>query len=153
MTPDDTRRLVDPVLMVQKLHPQAVEPSKAHGTDAGLDLAAVERYTLYPGERHLIPTGIALQLPWGTVGLVHPRSGLANDHGVTVLNAPGVIDEGYTGEVMVNLINLGRERYTVEPGERIAQLIIQTYLSPVVMVTQKLASTARGTAGHGSTGR
>lgn len=141
------------VLLFKRLHSNAIEPAQAHSGDAGFDLAAVESSLLYSGQSALIRTGVAVQLPWGTVGLVHPRSGLAARHQITVLNAPGVIDEGYVGEILVNLINHGHAPYRVEAGERIAQLIIQDYRSPVVIEQHQLVETSRGTNGHGSTGR
>jgi dUTP pyrophosphatase len=100
-----------------------------------------------------VPTGIALALPPGTVGLVHPRSGLAARHGVTVVNAPGTVDSGYRGEVLVNLVNLDpSEPFTVRVGDRIAQLVVQSYLHADFDVTDSLPDSARGETGHGSTG-
>ena len=114
---------------VRRLHPHARLPLYATQGDAGADLTSVAQVTLAPGERALVPTGIALALPPGTVGLVHPRSGLAARHGITVVNAPGTIDSGYRGEVHVNLVNLDpRESFTVQVGDRIAQLVVQHYV-------------------------
>lgn len=137
------RRLVD----------GAVVPLYAAPGDAGADLASTVEVTLEPGERALIPTGVALALPPGTVGLVHPRSGLAARHGVTVLNAPGTVDSGYRGEILVNLVNLDpRERFTVRPGDRIAQLVVQRHLTARFEEADSLPGSERGETGHGSTG-
>nr|DAY04996.1 MAG TPA: dUTPase [Caudoviricetes sp.] len=127
-------------------------PVKAHPTDAGYDLAATAAKTLVPGRRALIPTGLHINLPAGTVGYVCPRSGLAAKHGITVTNAPGVIDPGYTGEIFVNLINLGSEPYTVQRGDRIAQLIIHNTVDVDWQHVAELRETQRGNHGHGSTG-
>lgn len=127
-------------------------PVKAHPTDAGYDLVATVAKTLAPGQRALIPTGLRINLPAGTVGYVCPRSGLAAKHGITVLNAPGVIDPGYTGEIFVNLINLGHLPYTIQRGDRIAQLIIHQVVDVDWQQVIKLESTERGNHGHGSTG-
>jgi len=108
--------------------------------------------TLAPGQHALIPTGLRINLPAGTVGYVCPRSGLAAKRGITVLNAPGVIDPGYTGEIFVNLINLGSEPYTVQRGERIAQLIIHQTVEVDWQHVAEFESTERGAHGHGSTG-
>lgn len=140
-------------LAVRLLHPRAVVPAYARDGDAGADLSAVAEVTLAPGERALVPTGIALALPPGTVGLVHPRSGLAARHGVGMVNAPGTIDSGYRGEVLVNLINHDpRAPFTIRPGDRIAQLVVQQYLEAEFEVADSLSDTARGETGHGSTG-
>lgn len=138
---------------VRRLHPDAVLPRYSTDGDAGADLTSVVELTLAPGERALVPTGIALALPPGTVGLVHPRSGLAARHGITVVNAPGTVDSGYRGEVMVNLVNLDpREAFTVRVGDRIAQLVLQEYLHAEFSATDSLPDSARGDTGHGSTG-
>lgn len=122
---------------------------------AGLDLAACMRdpITLAPGERRLIPTGIAVALPEGYEGQVRPRSGLALAHGVTVLNAPGTIDSDYRGELQVLLINLGAERYVVQPGDRIAQLVVAPVTRAELRVTADLPPSGRSDRGYGSTGR
>lgn len=125
---------------------------------AGLDLtAALEQPTVIePGARALVPTGLAIELPVHCEGQVRPRSGLAFKHGVTVLNAPGTIDEDYRGEVQVLLVNLGREAYVIQPGDRIAQLVVAPVLRvDVVQVSEPsgLVDSARGQAGFGSTGR
>ena len=127
-------------------------PLKAHATDAGYDLAATADKTLAPGYRALIPTGLRINLPAGTVGYVCPRSGLAAKHGIAVLNAPGVIDPGYTGEILVNLINLGSEPYTIQRGDRIAQLIIHQTVEVHWQQVTEFEETQRGNNGHGSTG-
>lgn len=127
-------------------------PVKVHPTDAGYDLVATENKTLAPGQRALIPTGLRINLPAGTVGYVCPRSGLAAKHGITVLNAPGVIDPGYTGVVLVNLINLGAYTYKIHSGERIAQLIIHNTVEVDWQPVAEFKDTQRGNNGHGSTG-
>ncbi|MBM6403992.1 dUTP diphosphatase [Phycicoccus sp. CSK15P-2] len=138
---------------VRRLHRDAVLPRYSTDGDAGADLASVAEVTLGPGERALVPTGIALALPPGTVGLVHPRSGLAARHGVSVVNAPGTVDSGYRGEVLVNLVNLDpRDTFTVRVGDRIAQLVVQEYLHADFAEADSLPESARGETGHGSTG-
>ena len=127
-------------------------PVKAHPTDAGYDLTATDAKTLAPGQRALIPTGLRINLPAGAVGYVCPRSGLAAKRGITVLNAPGVIDPGYTGEIFVNLINLGSESYTVQRGDRVAQLIIHQTVDVDWQHVTEFEETQRGAHGHGSTG-
>ena len=138
---------------VRLLHPDATLPVYSTDGDAGADLTSVAEVTLAPGERALVPTGVALALPPGTVGLVHPRSGLAARHGVTVVNAPGTVDSGYRGEVLVNLVNLDpREPFTLRVGDRIAQLVVQHHLHADFDVADSLPDSARGETGHGSTG-
>jgi dUTP pyrophosphatase len=127
-------------------------PSYASAGDAGIDLRAADAVTIWPGERHLVGTGFALAIPDGHVGLVHPRSGLAAKHGVTVLNTPGTIDSGYRGEVKVLLLNTGSEPFIADAGDRIAQLVIQEYVTVTIDETDELDSTARGAGGFGSTG-
>jgi dUTP pyrophosphatase len=135
------------------LSAQARVPAYASDGDAGADLSATVTVTLAPGERALVPTGLAVALPPGTVGLVHPRSGLAARHGVTVVNAPGTVDSGYRGEILVNLINLDpRESFTISVGDRIAQLVVQEYLHADFSETDSLPDSVRGDTGHGSTG-
>ncbi|MEO6955905.1 MAG: dUTP diphosphatase [Antricoccus sp.] len=128
-------------------------PSYAHPGDAGVDLFARQSIALPVGMRALVPTGICLELPPGYVGLVHPRSGLAARTGVTVLNAPGTIDSGYRGEIQVNLINLGQQDVHIARCDRIAQLLIQRIEYATFDIVEQLAGSARGTEGHGSTGR
>lgn len=137
---------------VQLLTDTAQPPRRAHDGDAGADLVADEDVVIAPGERALVGTGVAVALEYGTVGLVHPRSGLAHRHGVTVLNAPGTIDYGYTGEVKVNLFNAGDTEFDVTRGMRIAQPVIQRVELSDFDVVDELAPTERGGAGHGSTG-
>lgn len=141
-----------PPIPVKLLTPTAQPPQRAHDGDAGADLVADEDVVIAPGGRALVGTGVALSLEYGTVGLVHPRSGLAHRHGVTVMNTPGTIDYGYTGEVKVNLYNAGDEPFTVTRGMRIAQLVIQRVELPGFAVVDELADTERGSRGHGSTG-
>lgn len=142
-----------PRLAVRRLHDDAVVPAYAHGGDAGLDLTSVEEVVLAPGARAAVPTGLAVAIPHGWVGLVHPRSGLAMRHGVTVTNAPGTIDAGYRGEVRVLLVNLGDAEVTLAAGERVAQLVLQRVGQAEVVEVDELDDTARGSGGFGSTGR
>ena len=142
-----------PVLDVRRLDPGLPLPGYAHPGDAGLDLYAADSTVLQPGERALVPCGIAIAIPAGHVGLVHPRSGLAVDHGLTLLNAPGTIDAGYRGEVKVLLINHGDEAVEVRHGERIAQLLLMPVIAVDVREVDRLDDTARGSGGFGSTGR
>ena len=129
-------------------------PTRAHPHDAGLDLRCALDFgvILRPGERHLVDTGVKVAIPAGYVGLVHPRSGWAHKYGITVNNAPGTIDSGYTGNIKVNLINHGKDDVSIDCGERIAQLIIQRVELPELDLVDSLDTTPRGTAGHGSTG-
>ncbi len=139
-------------LLVKKLADDARLPQYAHPGDAGLDVFACERVALEPGESKLVKTGVAIQLPPGTEAQVRPRSGLALKHQITVLNTPGTIDEGYRGEVGVILINHGKERFVVEPGMKIAQMVVQPVLRVEVREAAELSDTARGEGGFGSTG-
>ena len=139
-------------LRIQRLHPDAILPTRAHDTDAGLDLYAAVQVGIPVLGRNLIRTGIAVAIPPGHVGYITPRSGLANAHGLTVLNAPGTIDPGYTGEIRVNLVNHGQAPYVVTQGQRIAQLVIQPIITPAVEEVDELPNTQRGTNGHGSSG-
>jgi dUTP pyrophosphatase len=141
-------------LRVRRLHPEARLPTRAYDGDAGLDLYAVETMTLEPGERASVSTGIAIEIPPGQAGLVLPRSGLAARHGIALVNAPGLIDAGYRGEVRVLLLNTDREAaFTVGPGERIAQLILVRVETPTVTEVQELALSERGAGGFGSSGQ
>jgi len=140
------------VLRVIRLVPEAVVPRNAHPGDAGLDLAASEAVELRPGERAAVATGLAVAIPDGYVGLVHPRSGLALDQGLTVINAPGTIDSGYRGEVRVLLVNLGHEPVSIAVGDRVAQLVIQAVARAEVVEVDELPTTPRGQGGFGSTG-
>ena len=127
-------------------------PAYARPGDAGLDLRASESLKLEPGERRLVPTGLAIAIPEGHAGLVLPRSGLAMQKGVTVLNAPGLIDSGYRGELQVLLINHGPAVVAIERGERIAQLVIQPVAHARLVEVERLPDSARGEGGFGSTG-
>jgi dUTP pyrophosphatase len=138
---------------LRQLVPDLPVPRYAHPGDAGADLAAACDVELAPGERALVPTGVAIALPEGYVGLVHPRSGLAARLGVTVLNAPGTVDAGYRGEILVNLINHDRENSVkITRGDRIAQLVIQRVERADFQLVEELPSAGRGVNGHGSTG-
>jgi dUTP pyrophosphatase len=139
-------------LKVKRLSPAAVLPAYAHPGDAGLDLYSAVSASIEPGARQLIGTGLSIELPPNTEGNVRPRSGLALKHGISVLNSPGTIDSGYRGEVGVIMINHGSARFDVEPGMKIAQLVIAPCLSVAVEETTGLADSSRGQGGFGSTG-
>jgi dUTP pyrophosphatase len=139
---------------VVKLRPDAVIPVRAHATDAGLDLCAVETVGLAPGARAAVATGLAVAIPSGWAGLVVPRSGLALKQGVTVANAPGLIDAGYRGELKVILVNLGADPHHIAVGDRIAQLVLTPVWDGALDEVDVLPdSDGRGTGGFGSTGR
>lgn len=140
------------ILKVQKLDPAAIAPHYAHPGDAGLDLFSNEHVELQPGDSRLVKTGVSIELPPGTEGQVRPRSGLAAKHQVTVLNAPGTIDEGYRGEICVILINHGRSAFVVEKGMKIAQMLVKPVIRVEVQEVQALSATQRGAGGFGSTG-
>lgn len=138
---------------VQLLHRDASLPVHAKDGDAGADLTSVAELTIEPGQRSLVPTGVALALPRGWVGLVHPRSGLAARHGVSIVNAPGTIDSGYRGEILVNLVNHDpAEPFTVRVGDRIAQLLLQEVGVGDFEPVDSLPPSQRGETGHGSSG-
>jgi dUTP pyrophosphatase len=139
-------------LQVKRLVADVPLPAYAHDGDAGLDLAAAEDVELPAGGRAAVPTGLAVAVPRGWVGLVHPRSGLARQHGVTVANAPGTIDAGYRGEVQVLLVNLGRDPVTLRKGDRVAQLLLQRVGRAEIVEVEELDGTTRGEGGFGSTG-
>jgi dUTP pyrophosphatase len=140
-------------LGVRRLDPRAVVPERAHDGDAGLDLTSIEELTIAPGQRARVRTGVAIELPPGHAGLVLPRSGLAAKHGIALVNAPGLIDEGYRGELQVLLLNTDREAtFTVEVGMRIAQLVVAPVAAPVVVELDALSPTVRGSGGFGSSG-
>lgn len=140
-------------LLVTRLRDGAVLPESAYPGDAGLDLVACERLELAPGERGVVTTGIAVAIPEGHVGLVVPRSGLALRHGISLVNTPGIIDSGYRGELQVIALNTDRERgFTVEPGTRIAQLVVCPVPSVELIEADSLPDTVRGAAGFGSSG-
>jgi dUTP pyrophosphatase len=141
-------------LQFTRLSTDAREPSRAHDGDAGYDLYAAEPATIGPGERASVGTGIALAIPEGWAGLVLPRSGLAARHGITLPNAPGLIDAGYRGEVRVLLLNTDpRERFEISAGDRIAQLVLVRHESPELIEVESLEETVRGAGGFGSSGR
>jgi dUTP pyrophosphatase len=138
-------------LPVRRLRDDATLPEHAYAGDAGLDLAACERHEVAPGERAVIPTGLAVEIPEGYGGFVLPRSGLAARHGITLLNAPGLIDSGYRGEVKVVFHNTDRaETFVVEPGMRIAQLVVLPVPTVALVEQDELASSERGERGFGS---
>ncbi len=138
-------------LLVRRLRDDAVLPRQAYEGDAGLDLAACERVELGPGQRAVVPTGIAVEIPEGYAGFVQPRSGLASRHGITIVNSPGLVDSGYRGEIRVVLLNTdARESFTVEPGARIAQLVIAPVAAPRLVEVDELATSERGARGFGS---
>ena len=139
-------------LRVKRLTPSATLPRRAHPGDAGLDLCAAIDLDIPPGATRLVGTGLSLELPPGTEAQVRPRSGLALKHSVTVLNAPGTIDEGYRGEVSVILINHGPAVFEVTRGMRVAQLVVQPTLAVDVTDSAVLSDTSRGQGGFGSTG-
>jgi dUTP pyrophosphatase len=139
-------------LRVKRLTPSATLPRRAHPGDAGLDLCAAVDLDIPPGATRLVGTGLSLELPPGTEAQVRPRSGLALKHSVTVLNAPGTIDEGYRGEVSVILINHGPAVFEVKRGMRVAQLVVQPTLAVDVTDSAVLSDTSRGQGGFGSTG-
>ena len=141
-------------LRVAKLKDGARVPARAHDGDAGLDLYACEAAHLGPGERWSVGTGVAVEIPEGHAGLVLPRSGLARDHGIALVNSPGLIDAGYRGEVRVLLLNTDPANvFRVEPGERIAQLAIAPVALAEPVEVESLAESARGEGGFGSSGR
>jgi dUTP diphosphatase len=140
-------------LPIQRLREDAVLPARAYRGDAGLDLAACERVELAPGERAVVGTGLAVAIPEGHAGFVQPRSGLADRHGITIVNSPGLIDSGYRGELKVILLNTDREHaFIVEPGMRIAQLVVLEVPEVELEVVEELPTTERGVRGHGSSG-
>jgi dUTP pyrophosphatase len=136
---------------VRRLRDDAVVPRPAYEGDAGLDLAACEALTLAPGERAIVPTGIAVEIPEGYAGFVQPRSGLAAQHGISIVNTPGLVDSGYRGEIRIVLINTDSSQpFTVEPGMRIAQLVVLPVASVRLVEVDELATSERGTRGFGS---
>jgi dUTP pyrophosphatase len=140
-------------LRVMKLRDDAVLPSRAHSGDAGFDLSACEEITIGVGERAAVGTGIAVEIPDGHAGLVVPRSGLALRHGISMVNSPGVIDAGYRGEVRLLLLNTDNESaFTVEPGMRVAQLLVVAVADVELVETDEVTTTDRGVGGFGSSG-
>ena len=140
-------------LPIQRLRADAVLPERAYSGDAGLDLAACERVVLAPGERAVVGTGLAVAIPRGYAGFVQPRSGLADRHGISIVNAPGLIDSGYRGELKVILLNTDAAHgFVVEPGMRIAQLVVLEVPELELLEVDDLPATERGVRGHGSSG-
>jgi dUTP pyrophosphatase len=140
-------------VQVRRLDPDLPVPSYAHPGDAGADLVTTVDVTLAPGERAMVPTGVAIALPDGYVALVHPRSGLAARHGLSIVNTPGTIDAGYRGEIKVLLINHDpREPIELRRGDRIAQLVVQRFERVDFVDVATLPESARGAGGYGSTG-
>ena len=135
---------------VRRLRPDARIPEQAYEGDAGLDLAACEDAVLEPGERAIVPTGLAVEIPHGYAGFVQPRSGLAARHGIGIVNSPGLIDSGYRGEIRVVLLNTGGEPFSVEAGMRIAQLVVVPVASVRLVEVEELESSERGVRGFGS---
>ena len=145
---------LDPVdVLIKRLDPGLPLPARSHPGDAGIDLFAAAGVDLAPGARAVVPTGIAIALPDGYAAFVHPRSGLAARHGVTLVNAPGTVDAGYRGEIRVTLLNTDpAQAVSFQRGDRIAQLVIQRVASPVFHEVDSLPGSARGENGFGSTG-
>ena len=139
-------------MLVSKLDERAILPTYAHIDDAGMDLYALNKGGLAAGNTAVVGTGIAVAIPEGYVGLIHPRSGLAAKHGITVLNAPGTIDAGYRGEIKVILLNGTDKDFVVRRGDRIAQLVVQEFVHGDIVEVSSLDDTERSTNGFGSTG-
>ena len=138
-------------LPIQRLREEAILPERAYAGDAGLDLTSCDRHELGPGERAVVGTGLAVAIPEGFAGFVQPRSGLAARHGLSVVNAPGLIDSGYRGEIRVVLLNTDRdEPFVVEPGMRIAQLVVLPVPELVTVEVEELSESERGVRGFGS---
>lgn len=139
-------------LKVKKLNEAATLPQYEHDDDSGMDLRAIASHTIPPNESALIPTGLAIELPLGTEAQVRPRSGLALRHCITLLNTPGTIDAGYRGEIKVIMINHGKEDFHIEPGMRIAQMVITPIIKATLKEVSHLSDSLRGKGGFGSTG-
>jgi dUTP diphosphatase len=138
-------------LAFRKLREDAIVPTRAYDGDAGLDLAACERAVIGPGERVMVGTGLAVAIPEGHAGFVQPRSGLASRHGITIVNTPGLVDSGYRGELRIILLNTdAREEFVVEPGMRIAQLVVVPVVSAEPVEMEELPESERGVRGFGS---
>ena len=138
-------------LAVRRVRPEAILPQRAYADDAGLDLAACERVVLGPGERATVGTGLAVAIPPGYAGYVQPRSGLASNHGISMVNSPGLVDSGYRGELRVVLLNTDRRHaFEVEPGMRIAQLVLLPVPHVDLRVVDELPASERGERGFGS---
>ena len=143
----------EPLPVAVVLAPGAVAPAYAHPGDAGADLSCSEDVTLAPGERRTVGTGVSIALPDGYAAFVHPRSGLAARHGLSLVNAPGTIDAGYRGEIKVNLVNLDPTTpLTLRRGDRVAQLVVQPVAQARFVPVDELPGSVRGEGGHGSTG-
>lgn len=141
-------------LPIRKLDPEARVPVRAHPGDAGLDLCAIEGLSLEPGGRASVGTGLAVAIPPGHAGLILPRSGLASEHGIALVNSPGLIDSGYRGEIRILLLNTDPlEEFTVEPGDRIAQLLVVPFTEVALSEVTVLPDSERGSSGFGSSGR
>jgi dUTP pyrophosphatase len=141
-------------LAIRRLREDAILPERAYVGDAGLDLAACERQELGPGERAVVPTGLAVAIPEGYAGFVQPRSGLASRHGITIVNTPGLVDSGYRGELRVVLLNTDRsEPFVVEAGMRIAQLVVLPVPEVELVEVEELPESERGVRGFGSSSR
>lgn len=141
-------------ILIQRLDPGLPVPGYAHPGDAGADLHAAEDVELLPGERTVVGTGLAIALPDGYAAFVHPRSGLAARHGVTLVNAPGTVDAGYRGEIKVTVINTdAKEPFRIRRGDRVAQLVVQRVERAVFREVERLPGSTRGAGGFGSTGR
>jgi dUTP pyrophosphatase len=141
-------------LPLKRLRAEAVLPARAYDADAGLDLAACERVELAPGARAVVGTGLAVAIPEGHAGLVQPRSGLAAEHGIAIVNSPGLVDAGYRGELKVVLLNTDRDApFVVEPGMRIAQLVVVPVALPEPREVDELPGSERGEKGFGSSAR
>ncbi len=154
MSDSDVVPATGPAIAVRRLDPDVALPSYAYDGDAGADLVTTVTVTIPPGGRISVPTGIALALPPGYAGFVHPRSGLAARSGLGIVNAPGTVDSGYRGEILVQLVNHDlHEPVTVERGDRIAQLVVQRVEQARFTSVDALPASSRGSAGHGSSGR
>src|SRR5688572_16657385 len=136
---------------IRRLRPDARIPDQAYNGDAGVDLSACEHVVVRPGERAVVPTGLAVEIPSGYAGFVQPRSGLAERHGIGIVNSPGLIDSGYRGEIRVILLNTGGDAFSVEPGMRVAQLVVAPVATVRLVEVDELTSSERGTRGFGST--
>lgn len=139
------------ILKIKKLHPDAKLPVFAHPGDAGMDIYAIEDTEVLPGQVVKIRSGLAMEIPYGFVGLCWTRSGLANTHKIKV--SSGVIDSGYRGEVLLGIINFGTEAYTFKKGEKVLQMLIQKVEQPEIVEAEELTETSRGEGGFGSTGK
>ena len=148
--------MIDPSrvqVLISRLDPGLPMPRYAHPGDAGVDLHAREDVSLAPGQRALVPTGVAIALPAGYAAFVHPRSGLAARHGISMVNAPGTIDAGYRGEILVNLLNTdNHEAFSISRGDRIAQLVVQPVSEAHFVEVESLPGSQRGDTGHGASG-